>query len=614
MNSNLPSTYRALSEMLAELTRPGQPASPGIRAAAAAARERLERDLLPRTAGGHDHLVVGIVGPNNAGKSLLFNSLAGLPLSPSEPQGGATRRLIGATSPALFEALTEEPSLAQFPLIPIKETPTAPLQAAKENAEDPASLLLVRVEGLTPGIVLIDAPDFDSILVANRKATESLLKVTDLALVVVTRHTYHNELVVSFLESWLRFGRPWALFYNEAYEDEAITREHAAQLSRELGSEPTAVFAAPFDIELQRQKEGLHLEPRVLGGTQTLADWLGGEERKALKVRALAASTLQLSGELETLRAELVAESSLAQEILSLTREPALAVGHAVAGRAMPPDPFLEAFRRVADQRIAPWRRGLRAGTRRLRLSIEGLSKRVLGGPTATHPKQVEVPTLEARELAPELGPLLEILGSRLGPGAPFWRRAGAGSLAENEALGERISQALAAAAERGPLLPGELRPAEATIQTFEERCEELISAEFELRSKSAGRRAGEGVVQFGVDLLHTLPLFAGIGTAIATGGVGADVATLFAGGIGAAMAERFTKFLGTNLARSARRRWQDLRGEELADLLTERALGPLADELAARARQQAAAADALAAFARDLDSTPAGAPPPEHA
>ena len=57
---------------------------------------RLERDLLPRTAGGHEHLVVGIVGPNNAGKSSLFNALvagdgggdAGAPatVSPAEPQ------------------------------------------------------------------------------------------------------------------------------------------------------------------------------------------------------------------------------------------------------------------------------------------------------------------------------------------------------------------------------------------------------------------------------------------------------------------------------------------------------------------------------------------------
>lgn len=599
MNHDLPSTFRALGAALAQLE--SSATSAGIRAKARAARERLERDLLPRTAGGHDHLVVGIVGPNNAGKSLLFNSLVGRNLSPSEPQGGATRRLIGAAGAELFRALLDEPTLAQFPIEAIEAdaVPTGvPLEAAKHNAADPASLLLARVDDMPAGVVLIDAPDFDSILTENRLATESLLKVCDLALVVVTRHTYHNELVVSFLESWLRFGRPWALFYNEAYEDESITREHAAQLSSELGSEPAAVFAAPFDIDVQRRTEGACLEPVALDSGESLGAWLAGKERSALKERALAASTAQLDGELAELEQELERERDLAREVLAVAHEPALHVGTQVAGRAMPPDPFLEAFRRVADLRIAPWRRGLRAGTRKLRLSIEGISKRVLGGPSATHQKSVEVPTLEARELAPELGPLLETLGEHLGPGAALWKRTGSPDKTE---LATRIAAALAKAAERGPLLPTELVPDRETLITFEARCEELITAEFDTRSQSAGRRAGESLVQFGVDLLHTLPLAAGIGTAIATGGVGADVATVFAGGIGAAMAERFSKFLGTGVARSARRRWQELRGRALADLLVQRALGDLAGELAALESGHATAAQSIQHLRQDL-------------
>lgn len=595
MNQNLPRTFRALGAALAPLEDAGSSAQ--IRAAAARARERLERDLLPRTAGGHDHLVVGIVGPNNAGKSLLFNSLAHQELSPSEPQGGATRRLLGAARPELFQALLDEVTLAQFPIEPVEpEAPGQPLEAAKHNATDPASLLLVRVDSMPPGVVLIDAPDFDSILTQNRLATESLLKVTDLALVVVTRHTYHNELVVSFLEGWLRHGRPWALFYNEAYEDATITREHAQQLSSELGSEPAAVFAAPFDLELQRRTPSAVLEPRDLDSGVSLEDWLRSSERGALKQRALAASTAQLKGELEALVEELERERDLAHDLLELASEPALVVGGLVAGRAMPPDPFLEAFRRVADQRIAPWRRGLRAGTRKLRLSIEGLGKRVLGGPSATHQRPVEVPSLEARELGPELGGLYETLGEHLGPGAAIWKRA-----ADPSHLAVRLQAALTEAAERGPLLPSELAPDRATLVTFEAICEELISTEFDAHKRQRGRRASEGLVQFGVDLLHALPLAAGIGTAIATGGIGADVATVFAGGLGAAMAERFTKFLGTPVARAARHRWQELRGKELADLLVTRALGGLAGELAATEAQHTAAAQTLTSLKEEL-------------
>src|SRR5215475_5249492 len=50
--------------------------------AAALAFDLLERDLLPRSAGGDAYLIVGIVGPNNAGKSALFNALVGRSLSP----------------------------------------------------------------------------------------------------------------------------------------------------------------------------------------------------------------------------------------------------------------------------------------------------------------------------------------------------------------------------------------------------------------------------------------------------------------------------------------------------------------------------------------------------
>ena len=86
MKSHHPQTFRELQRTLAEL-REQVGAAPRLDHAL----ERLERDLLPRTAGGTDYLVAGIVGPNNIGKSLLFNSLIGAQLSPSEPRGGATR-------------------------------------------------------------------------------------------------------------------------------------------------------------------------------------------------------------------------------------------------------------------------------------------------------------------------------------------------------------------------------------------------------------------------------------------------------------------------------------------------------------------------------------------
>ena len=85
--------------------------------------------------------------------------------------------------------------------------------------------------------MLIDTPDFDSILEDNRIASESLLAVADLVVAVVTRHSYQNRAVVRFLERWLQHGRPWMLVYNEAIDAEV------ARSARRASSPPTSARA-----------------------------------------------------------------------------------------------------------------------------------------------------------------------------------------------------------------------------------------------------------------------------------------------------------------------------------------------------------------------------------
>ena len=592
--STLPQTFRALADLLGELAElvPQD-------GALGAARARLERDLLPRTAGGASFLVAGIVGPNNIGKSLLFNSLVGVSLSPSEPRGGATRRLVGAAGPELFDALTSEPTLAQFPLVPVEVT-GAPLTAAKENADDPATLLFARVPELPPGLMLIDTPDFDSVFVENRAATESLLCVSDLALVVVNRQTYANALVVDFLKTWLEHGRPWALVYNEAYDDDTITREHVAEMTAQIGADPLAVFVAPHDRALQSSEGNPQLRPTALDGGRPLADWLAGEERESIKRAALAASVSELKRDLDELASSVRGQAELARTIWEATLAETTRLAADVAAGAMPPDSYLEAFRRVADQRIPAWRRGMRAGQRKLRLTMEGAYTRLLGGAKPKAAQPVQVAELEAQELRSEWAPLVERLGRRFEPGGELWVRTD--TPGEPGEWPERLARALGAAVELGTPAAAELHTDDITLRTFEAHCEELISAEFEASAQRAGRRAAEHAVQLGVDVLQLLPVAAGVGTAIATGGVGAGVASVAAGGLGASVMERFTKHLGSGFARRARQRWMELRGQALGALLARRVLGNLADELHTRATRHQSYADRLDAC---LDALP---------
>src|SRR5690242_20503401 len=66
-------------------------------------KDRLTRDLLPRLAAEQPTLLVGIAGPNNVGKSSLFNALVGEPLSPARPEGGLTKQCLAAAHPSLWE-------------------------------------------------------------------------------------------------------------------------------------------------------------------------------------------------------------------------------------------------------------------------------------------------------------------------------------------------------------------------------------------------------------------------------------------------------------------------------------------------------------------------------
>ncbi|MDX2168532.1 MAG: GTPase, partial [Deltaproteobacteria bacterium] len=253
--------------------------------AAAAGIDLLDRDLLPRSAGGDAYLVAGIVGPNNAGKSALFNALVGRLLSPSVPTGGATRRLVGAAHPTLLAALRAEPTLARFRLAPLPIAGAGPAQAPLSPAGDPTELLVAEEAALPAALMLIDTPDFDSILEDNRLASESLLAVADLVIAVVTRHSYQNKAVVRFLERWLQHGRPWMLVYNEA-SDADVAHVHAAKIAADVGTAPLATFWAPHSLAVQ--SGAAPLDPLPLPGTSAPLRTLLFDSGAVARVKARA--------------------------------------------------------------------------------------------------------------------------------------------------------------------------------------------------------------------------------------------------------------------------------------------------------------------------------------
>lgn len=560
--------------------------------AAARALDVLERDLLPRTAGGDAYLVAGIVGPNNAGKSALFNALVGRELSPSMPAGGATRRLVGAAHPDLLARLRAEPTLARFRLRPFD---AAARDQALQSADDPAELLVAADEALPEHLMLIDTPDFDSILADNRMASESLLAVADLVVAVVTRHSYQNREVVSFLEHWLEHGRPWMLVYNEAI-DEQVARGHAAKLAADVDTPPLAVFWAPHSFEVQQGTAPLVPRQLVLDGAPPpgrkpvagtpLRDLLVDVERVAeVKSRAFDAALARLRGEIDAVAAALGGDAAQARALLAAAERRAVPAGIHVASAAMPAGPFIEAFRTVLDRRSNPISRSWRTVLRQIRLRLESLPALLRGGSAVASSDAAaqSLAAIERKELVTAWAPFWEELVRDLGvearqPARRNVRPALAAQLDGDLADARRVAarqQAVAALA---------AQPAD--IDRFRAACEELVE-------HAIDERGFDIDIQAAADLASMLPLALAAAVIVKTGGLGADIAAAGGGALSSFLVEKYTHLLGSDIMAETRRRWTELRGHELARVLVDAALETSAPVLrASAARDDAQAAE----------------------
>ncbi len=529
--------------------------------AARGAVDLLERDLLPRSAGGDSYAVVGIVGPNNAGKSALFNALAGRDLSPSKPTGGATRRLVGALHPDLLAQLREEPTLSRFHLT---EIGGGRADGATETATDPAEVLVAADPAFPPHVMLIDTPDFDSILENNRVASESLLAVADLVIAVVTRHSYQNRAVVEFLESWLAHGRPWILVYNEAI-DRDTADSHSTKLAADVGTAPIGLYWAPHDLAVQSGTAPLN-PMSIDAADRSLRDELFDLSAVTeLKARAFAAARARLEDALDDTVRSLRADTDNARDILDAASARAVSAGHRVAAAAMPGGPFVEAFRNVLDRRTNFLSRSWRQSLRQVRLGIESLPAiwRDPGGSEAS--AESGLSDIEGAALDDTWPIYWEELARDLGSESRHVARAGAApeiAAALDRDLGASQRSAAARGAVEAILDAGQAKQ----IGTFREQCEALVE-------KALDERGFDIDIQAAADVATLVPIALAAAVIVNTAGLGSDVAAAGGGALSTFLVEKYYHLLGRGVLNQAQERWTELRGDELAKIILESSL-----------------------------------------
>ena len=179
-------------------------------------------------------LVAAICGGGSAGKSTLFNTLAGQLVSPTGGRAGINRRMLIALSSAhrnvagiveaIFDPFHCRPQFLERP----------------DELTTPGDPLLYYVDALDPGLALVDTPDFDTGSKGdyqNRDMAERALSAADVLIYVFTNANYNNRDNTDFIARMLTSvgTRNCFLVYraDPAFTD-AEVREHAGTVARHL--------------------------------------------------------------------------------------------------------------------------------------------------------------------------------------------------------------------------------------------------------------------------------------------------------------------------------------------------------------------------------------------
>jgi hypothetical protein len=238
---------------------------PGRDAAEAGRRElvgQISDYLLPRLERMHAPLLMVVGGSTGAGKSTLVNSLVGEDVSPSGVLRPTTRAPVLVCHPGDLEWFEDDRILPG-------------LSRTRGSSSTPGSLQLVPTEALPQGLALLDSPDIDSVVEANRTLSRQLLAAADAWLFVTTAARYADAVPWDLLRTAQERGTALSLVLDRV-PPEAVgeVSEHLGAMLAERGLADAGVIVVE-----ETALEGGRLPAPVLAPVRAWLDGLAADDR-----------------------------------------------------------------------------------------------------------------------------------------------------------------------------------------------------------------------------------------------------------------------------------------------------------------------------------------------
>lgn len=205
-------------------------------ARAEAAVAQIDDYILPRLNNADAPLLGVVGGSTGSGKSTLVNGIVGTPV----------------TTPGVIRPTTRQPVLVAHPhdtdwFNSGEVLPGLAREQGEPGANPSAtSLRVVSTDSITPGLALLDAPDFDSIDDRNRELAGQLLAAADLWLFVTTPARYADNLVWNFLNDAAARNIEVIVVLNRVDEDAMATvPDDLRRMMSEAGLGEASFFVVP---------------------------------------------------------------------------------------------------------------------------------------------------------------------------------------------------------------------------------------------------------------------------------------------------------------------------------------------------------------------------------